>query len=107
MPRIREYDFDISLPRPGHFVRVRFVTTDSDVTSFTVQYEIVVAGRTLPVVRYDSAHEQPHRDRLDPSGAVVEKSWLDLPNNEALGFAQADIKANWERYFEEFTGGRP
>jgi YD repeat-containing protein len=74
-----------------------------------VQFETWRAERWTPVVRYDSAHGQPHRDTLDEDGRVVEKHWLSatMKLNAAMQYAIRDLKANWRTYlaaFEEEQG---
>lgn len=73
------------------------------VVSFLVQYEATVEGERLPVVRYDSRHGHPHRDRLDRRGNVT-KVWAPqhVTPGEALTAGQQDLLTNWERYKAEF-----
>ncbi len=104
MPGRREREFDIPLPRPGHYLRMRFDFDDTGVSSFTAQYEMTMDGHTVPIVRYDTAHGQPHRDLLDRSGntRLDGKEFLQMSNAQALSYAQEDIKANWQRYLDDF-----
>ena len=37
-----------------------------EIVEFRIQYEAFIAGHWHPIVRYDSAHGQPHRDVLHP-----------------------------------------
>lgn len=53
-------------------VRFRVDTRRGRVTGFVVQLELEVGDRWYPVVRYDSAHGQPHRDLLDATGGVID-----------------------------------
>ncbi len=44
------------------FLRFRIVSERGHIVSFTIQYEIVIEGKTYPVARYDTAHGGAHRD---------------------------------------------
>lgn len=61
-----------------------------------------------PVVRYDSAHDRPHRDILDPHGETVTKEWLDelldhtVSMAEGLNYGRDDLKRNWRTYRDTF-----
>lgn len=85
-------------------LRVRIEAAGGGVADFVLQYEAVIAGTVYPVVRYDCAHGQPHRDTLDAQGRNVEKFWLPpgLSNSAALQWADRDARANWRRYRDEF-----
>ncbi len=43
------------------------------IVEFRIQYETLIAGEWHPVVRYDSAHGQPHRDILHRDGAQTKE----------------------------------
>ena len=98
---VTDYTYPID---PLNWVRVHIVIErPRTVTSFTVQYEAVIDGRTYPVVRYDCAHGYPHRDLLDAEGRNVAKLWLagwDLAT--ALDHARKDLRANWRTYRADF-----
>ena len=100
----RQHEFFVDLPEGGDALRVRFDVDRGQVTAFTVQYEIWRDERWLPVVRYDSAHQQPHRDTLDRSGKVVAKDWLPagISLNVAMQQAIRDLKSNWRAYLAAF-----
>jgi hypothetical protein len=56
------------------WVRVRIWLERGQVVRFTVQYETTgpdLADDPIPVVRYDTAHGVPHRDRLDRRGREI------------------------------------
>lgn len=66
---------------------------------FSLQMETKVNNNWYPVVRYDTAHGFAHRDLLNRKGEVVEKTPLfDQDYNNALTFAESDLKANWSSY---------
>lgn len=89
--------------------RVRIWIEAGRVVRFTVQYETTVAGKRLPVVRYDTAHGFAHRDRLDRRGRGIAKDALahGLPLSDALAIAESDLRQNWQRYRHEFFQGKP
>lgn len=76
------------------------------IVRFTAQYETLVEGRWLAVVRYDCAHGAAHRDVLDIRGRE-EKHLLGAANlREAIALADTDIRRNWEQYKARFLRGR-
>ena len=82
------------------------VKEGSRIVRFTAQYETLLEGRWLPVVRYDCAHGTAHRDVLDIRGRE-EKHLLGVSDlREAIALADADIRRHWEQYKERFLRGR-
>mgnify|MGYP001596431586 CR=1 FL=1 len=82
--------------------RHEHVRIGNKIISFVVQIEFNVDGKWHPVVRYDTAHGFAHRDLLRPHGKL-EKTPLFLHTyNEALDFAEADLKNNWQIYVERY-----
>ena len=72
--------------------------------SFVVQLEVLHPrrGAWLPVVRYDTAHGFAHRDRVFPDG-TVEKTPLPIDDyNQALNYAEIDLRDHWEEYRDRF-----
>ncbi|MBI4684766.1 MAG: hypothetical protein HY755_06165 [Nitrospirae bacterium] len=64
-----------------------------------VKLIVSIGGRLYEVVRYDSAHECPHKDVLDPNGAIKRKIWYNLlDNKQALDIAVRDLKDNADIY---------
>lgn len=88
-------------------LRLRINTGRGRVTGFVLQLEIEIDDHLYPVVRYDSAHGQPHRDLLDAAGHVIDKWWLSWSYDRALAEAERDILANWRQYREDFLQGMP
>jgi hypothetical protein len=79
-------------------IRVRFTKERGRISEFVVQYESQASDQWHPVIRYDTAHGSAHTDVMKPDG-TTEKRLLHLPNyNDALSYAEEDVKANWERY---------
>ena len=55
------------------------------------------------VVRFDSGHDCPHEDILNPEGKVIRKIWYEfLDNKQALDLGIKDLKENYEIYIERF-----
>ena len=74
---------------------------------FRLQLETNVEGRWASVVRYDTAHGFAHRDLIDRRGRVQKTPLFNMDYNEALSFAESDLKANWRDYKRHFMeGGR-
>ena len=72
---------------------------------FRVQYEIKIQDVWYPVVRYDTAHGFAHRDLLSFKGDVVKTPLFNQDYNDALTFAEHDLKTNWEYYKKRFQEG--
>ncbi|HEX5503626.1 MAG TPA: hypothetical protein VFW96_13465 [Thermomicrobiales bacterium] len=91
------------------YLRIRIMSERGQVVDFTVQYEAVIAGKTYPVVRYDAAHGQPHRDLLDATGHNIDKLWYGSAYTYAqvVQIAIADLRTNWPQYRADFIGRMP
>ena len=64
--------------------------------------EILVEEGWSAVVRYDTAHEQAHRDILHPDGSQT-KDWFEgYSIEEVLTIGQKDILENWATYRDRF-----
>ncbi len=97
----RETIFQFLL-EPDVAVRVRFIRTRGKIISFVVQLECWIAEHWYPVIRYDTAHGFAHCDRLNLDGSQ-EKQTLSVQDfNDALTYAQNDLRANFRRYCERF-----
>ena len=46
----------------------------------------------------DTAHGFVHRDRMDLKGTVMKTPLFNQDYNDALTFAESDLKYNWEYY---------
>ena len=99
--RLREKTY-IAMLSPEDRRRYSHVKRGGRIVRFVVQYETLVAGGWLPVVRYDCAHRAAHKDVLDIRGRE-EKHLLGVSDlREAIATADADIRGNWQRYKERF-----
>ena len=82
---------------------VYFETVQGFVSSFVVKYLTIIEDEEFEVLRFDSAHEVPHIDILDPDGNTRQKIWLShLDNGMALDHSQEDIKQHYHSYRERF-----
>ncbi|MFH1259033.1 MAG: hypothetical protein ABII74_04355 [Elusimicrobiota bacterium] len=75
------------------------------IIEFVVQLEIFIENKWHPVVRYDTRHGFAHKDIVHASGNMVK---IPLPVedfNEALTFAEEELKVEWTifrtNYFKE------
>ena len=68
------------------------------VAEFIIQYEAFIHGRWQPILRYDSAHGQPHRDLLHPDGSQTKEFYPNYSNAEIMTIGQRDIIENWPAY---------
>lgn len=108
MPGEQERDYDIPLAT-GDVIRSRFTSVRGQIQKFTVQLEVFADDEFRPAVRYDTAHGFAHRDLLDWHGNVIDKEplpeWMSL--NEALTYAQQQLRSNAEAYRTAFLGRKP
>ncbi len=82
--------------------RVLFEIDKGKVIQFVVQLEIMTSDKWTPVVRYDTAHRFPHRDRFKADGSVVHDERLPVAEfKDALTYAIKDIRSNWEDWIRE------
>jgi hypothetical protein len=73
---------------------------------FRIQYETRVDDLWYPVVRYDTGHGFAHRDLIDRKGNTQKTPLFNQDYNDALTFAENDLKANWESYRRQFLEER-
>lgn len=69
---------------------------------FRIQYETKINDDWYPVVRYDTAHGFAHRDLLNKKGEVRKTPLFNQDYNDALLFAESDLKDNWRLYKDRF-----
>lgn len=88
------------------WIRTRIRTERGKVVHFTVQYETIVEGKRLVVIRYDSAHGFPHVDVLNLRGDVISKKPMadGLPQDMAVSIGVKDIRENWTTFRKRFFG---
>src|SRR3990172_9106364 len=90
--------------RLGLFDRYRHfhVKEKGKILFFRMQYETKISDTWYAVVRYDTAHGFAHRDLLDEKGRVRKTPLFNQDLNDALTFAENDLKTNWEKYKKSF-----
>ena len=101
----REVEFIIRLG-PTDRYRHKHLREKERVIFFRVQYETEVNDTWYPVVRYDTAHGFAHRDLLDINGNTIKTPLFIREYNDALTFAESDLKANWGHYKKRFLEGK-
>jgi hypothetical protein len=69
---------------------------------FRIQYETKIKGTWFPVVRYDTSHGFVHRDLMNIRGEVKKTPLFNQDYNDALIFAENDLKSNWAYYKRRF-----
>lgn len=69
---------------------------------FRVQYETEINDVWYPVVRYDTAHGFAHRDLMSLKGSVKKTPLFNQDYNDALTFAENDLKSNLKYYKKRF-----
>ena len=72
------------------------------IVHFCVQLETLIDKSWYPIVRYDTSHGFAHRDLIDKKGSVIKTPIFVHDYNDALTFAESDLKANWEIYRNRF-----
>ena len=75
------------------------------ITGFSVQYEIFYNEEWFPLVRYDSWHGFSHRDLYHKNGSITKTPMFINNLNDALTFAEEDLKTNIVKYKESFFKG--
>lgn len=83
-------------------LRLRIKTDKGEVIDIVVQYETLLNEKWTPIVRYDCAHGFFHRDLLYPKDEK-EKQTININSlDDALNYAEQDIKDRWEFYKERY-----
>jgi hypothetical protein len=86
-------------------LRVRIAIEKSKVTDVVIQYETRIKDKWHTVVRYDCSHGFFHRDLLSMKGDKI-KQPISITNlNDALTYAEQDLKDRWEWYKEQYKRG--
>jgi hypothetical protein len=83
-------------------LRIKIIIEKGNVSDIVVQYESLINEKWVSIVRYDCAHGFFHRDVLNPDGSKEKKS-IGIKNLEdALLYAEQDLKDRWEFYKEKY-----
>ncbi len=83
-------------------LRVRIVIVKGKVADVVIQYETRIKDKWHTIVRYDCAHGYFHRDLLSMKGDKVKQPILITNLNDALTYAEQDLKDRWEWYKEHY-----
>lgn len=83
-------------------LRIKFAVNKGKVINIMVQYETMINNVWHEIVRYDCSHGFLHRDVIYPN-KKQEKQPLNIENmNDALQYAEQDIKDRWRWYKERY-----
>jgi hypothetical protein len=94
----REFTIYLDPEKRQNRYRHYHVWEHGSIVEFRIQYEALIGEMWRPIIRYDSAHGDPHKDILHPDGTQT-KEWFALYSNvEALTIGQRDIMENWPAY---------
>jgi hypothetical protein len=86
-------------------LRVRIVIEKSKVKDVVIQYEAKIKDKWHTIVRYDCAHGFFHRDLLTVKGDKIKQPIAISNLNDALTYAEQDLKDRWEWYKEQYKRG--
>jgi hypothetical protein len=87
---------------PSDRYRHLHVQERGKIVFFRIQYETRVGDKWYPVVRYDTSHGFAHRDIMTLKQDVSKTPLFNQDYNDALTFAESDLKSNWEYYKSKF-----
>lgn len=87
---------------PSDRYRHLHIKEGGKVVFFRVQLETKIDDKWFAVVRYDTAHGFAHRDLLTIKGGIKKTPLFNQDYNDALTFAEEDLKTNWEYYKKRF-----
>lgn len=85
-------------------VDVRFIKERGQILDFSVQYVAEIAGEWRPIIRFDSAHGEPHMNVTYPDGSS-ERRDFPAPYGDyktAMTRAIQDINQRWEFYRQRY-----
>ncbi len=87
-------------------LRLKIKTKKGEVIDIMVQYESFIDKEWRPIIRYDCAHGFFHRDVMGEKGEK-EKQVIAIENlNDALLYAEQDLKDRWKFYKERYIKWR-
>lgn len=91
---------------PSDRYRHLHIKEKGKIVFFRIQYETKIDDIWYAVVRYDTAHGFAHRDLLSLNGSVKKTPLFNQDYNDALLFAESDLKYNWDNYKKSFLEER-
>lgn len=83
-------------------LRMKIQTDRGSVIDMVVQYESLIEDKWTAIVRYDCEHGFFHRDVLYPKGEKEKRAIPIVSLEDALNYAEQDIKDRWEFYKERY-----
>jgi len=87
----------------GIEIHVFFETNQGILVRYVVKLVINKGEDYHEVIRFDSAHDCPHKDILGADGKVRRKVWFELlDNKQGFDLAIKDLKDNYELYIERY-----
>ena len=98
---MKELEFVIPFSPEDRYRHHHFIIK-GQIIEFSIQFETFLDGVWYPVVRYDTAHGFTHRDLLDYKGNKKKTPLFITNKNDALTFAENDIRDNWQVYKQRF-----
>jgi hypothetical protein len=72
-------------------LRFKIITQKGKVIDIVIQYETLINGKWVAIVRYDCSHGFFHRDVIMPDGSQEKISIAIEDLNTAIGYAEQDI----------------
>jgi len=101
----REIEYSIRLSARDRY-RHKHIRERGRIVYFSVQFETSIEEKWYAVARYDTSHGYAHRDLLNKNGETITKTPIFVRDyNDALTFAESDLRANWMIYKERFLRG--
>ncbi|MFZ4854812.1 MAG: DUF7718 family protein [Desulfuromonadaceae bacterium] len=87
----------------GVQIHVFFETSQGILITYVVKLVLKQDDGYHEIIRFDTAHDCPHKDILGIDGKVKRKVWFEmLENKQGLDIAVKDLKDNYEMYIERY-----
>ena len=83
-------------------LRIKIHTDKGRILDIVVQYESFLNNKWIPIIRYDCSHGFFHRDVMRPDGEKEKQTIQITVLQDALNYAEQDIKDRWEFYKERY-----
>lgn len=83
-------------------IRENFSVDKGKVERIVVQYESYIHDKWIPIIRFDTAHDFFHKDIINPDFTKNKIEITSFNLNDALTFAELDLKNNWQRYKAQY-----
>jgi len=83
-------------------IRENFSVDKGEVKRIVVQFESRIHDKWVPIIRFDTAHDFFHKDIMNPDKTKVQIKISSFNLNDALTYAELDLKNNWQRYKAQY-----